>query len=133
MTAWCRVKGLNDKIREFEAIIDFNYSYSLMLRQDATDLGYSEASYRHSGWHELRPDRAPLVLTSRGIERTILVDLKEVSVGNLAAKNVRAVVLEYDLPPMVPVDMILGQTFLKNFKLGLDPRSCTLSLSRRWI
>lgn len=64
---------------------------------------------------------------------TILVDLKEVSVGNLAAKNVAAVVLEYDLPPMVPVDMILGQTFLKNFKLKVDSKSCTLSLSRRWI
>jgi predicted aspartyl protease len=133
MTAWCRVKGSNDKIRELEAAIDFNYSYCLMLRQDAADLGYSEASYRHSGWHELRPDRAPLVLTARGIERTILINLKEVSVGKLAAKNVAAVVLEYDLPAMVPVDMILGQTFLKNFKLGLDPRSRTLSLSRRWI
>ncbi len=133
MTVWCRVEGSNGKIREFEAMVDFNYSYCLMLRQDATDLGYSEASYRHSGWHELRPDLAPLVVTSRGIERTILICLKEVSVGNLAVKNVGAVVLEHDLPPMVPVDMILGQTFLKNFKLKVDPKSCTLNLSRRWI
>jgi predicted aspartyl protease len=127
------MKESNDKVRELEAIIDFNYSYCLMLRQDATDLGYSEASHRHSGWHELRPDRAPLVLTSRGIERTILVNLKEVSLGKLAVRNVAAVVLEYDLPSMVPVDMILGQTFLKNFNLRLDQRSCTLSLGRRWI
>jgi predicted aspartyl protease len=72
-------------------------------------------------------------LTSRGIERTVLANLKEVVLGRLAARNVAAVVLEYDLPPMVPVDMILGQTFLKNFNIRLDQRSCTLSLSPRWI
>jgi hypothetical protein len=129
VTVWCRLKGPNGKRRELKALLNFNYSYCMLLRQDAIDIGYPETSYQHGGWRELRPDRAPIILTFRGVERTILINLKEVAVGRLVAKDVDAVVLEYDLPPMAPVEMVLGWTFLKNFNLNLDPHSHSLSLT----
>jgi hypothetical protein len=129
MIVWSRIKGPKGVVRELPSLIDFNYRYCMLSRQDAIDVGYPETSYRHGGWHELRPDLSPLVLTFRGIERTILIKLNEVSVGKLKAKNVDAVVLEYGLPPMAPVDVILGWTFLKNFKIGTDPKSGILSLT----
>jgi predicted aspartyl protease len=128
ITVWCRIKGLNGKSRELKGLIDFNYQFCLMPRQDAMDLGYSDASQRHKGWYETRPDRAPLVLTFRGIERTIQINLKEIVVGRLVAKDVDTVVLEYDPPSLSPIDVILGWSFLQNFRITVDPKSKFLSL-----
>jgi hypothetical protein len=128
MIVWCRLRGPKGAARELRALIDHNYHYCLILRQDAIDLGYPETSYRHGGWYEFRPDRAPLVVTFRGIERTILINLTEISVGKLRARNVPTVVLEYDVPPMAPVDVILGLTFLEKFRITIDPESGVMSL-----
>lgn len=128
MIVWCRVKGPGNRIRELSSLLDINYAYCLMLRQDAVDLGYSHASYGHGTWGASFPDRAPLIVDMRSIEKTILVTLKEVSLGNLVAMGVDAVVLEFDLPPVIPFDMVLGWSFLKNFKLEVDPKSSSLTL-----
>ena len=129
MIVWCRVRGPRGRTRELSAVLDFNSAYCLMLRQDAIDVGYPEASHSHGTWRTARSDRAPLVVGLRGIERTILLTLKEVSIGELAARDVDAIVLEYDQSPSLPFDMILGWTFLRNFRLEVDPASSYLSLS----
>jgi len=129
MIMWCRVKGPHGRVRELSSVLDFNSAYCLMLRQDAVDVGYPEASYSHGTWRASHADRAPLIVNLRGIERTIRVTLKEVSIGELSAKDVDAVVLEYDQSPSLPSDIILGWTFLRNFRLEVDPASGYLSLN----
>jgi hypothetical protein len=129
MVVCCRVGGINNKFRELSALLDFNHVYCLMLRQDASDLGYSDASYQHRSWSGFCPDRAPVVLRPHGLERTILITLKEVSIGSLVARHVDAVVTELEFAPTAIFDMILGWSFLRNFKLEVDPKSNSLFLA----
>jgi hypothetical protein len=130
MIVWCRVRGPRGRTRELSTVLDFNSAYCLMLRQDAIDVGYPEASHSHGTWRTARSDRAPLIVGLRGIERTILVTLVEVSIGELAARGVDAIVLEYDQSPSLPFDMIPRWTLLRNFRLEVDPASGYLSLSQ---
>ncbi|HVP22440.1 MAG TPA: hypothetical protein VMS77_00855 [Conexivisphaerales archaeon] len=116
-------------MRELSCLLDFNYDLCYMLRQDASDLGYPEALLPHGSWMEFRPDKAPMVLGLRGIERSIQITLREVSLGGLAARDVLALVLEYDHPPSSPFDMVLGRSFLNSFKLEVDPKAGVLRLS----
>ena len=128
MVIWCRVKGNNGRTMELSCLLDFNFDYCYLGRQDASELGFPEATLPHGSWMEFRPDRAPMVLGMRGIERSIQLTLKEISVGELSVKDVDAVVLEFDHPPTSPFDMVLGRTFLKNFKVEIDPKAGVLRL-----
>ncbi len=69
-----------------------------------------------------------MVLGMRGIERSIQITLKEISIGNLTVKDVDSLVLEFDHPPLSPWDMVLGRTFLRSFKMEIDPKAGTLRL-----
>ncbi|MDG6902879.1 MAG: hypothetical protein JRM80_13100 [Nitrososphaerota archaeon] len=110
-------------------VLDQNFAYSVILSRDAVDLGYPQASYKPPDWSSIDRTQTPYVIGFRDIERSILVTLSKVSVGKLAAKNVEAIVLEQDLARMLPVDLVLGRTFLKKFKLTLNGKSGYLSLS----
>ncbi len=130
MLTICRVKGTNGMVRELTSILDFNSEYCAMFSNDALALGYTEASFRPSHWQKTHPDKAPFILDFRGIERSILFTLKEVSVGRMAAENVDTVLIELGIPRLVPFDMIIGRSFLKNFKMTIDMKKSSLSLSR---
>ncbi len=116
-------------VRELTAALDFNYPYCTILGPDAVDLGYPQAASKHVDEERLHPERTPWFTSLRGIDRGIMVTLPKVSVGHLTAKNVDAVVLELEHPRFVVVDVILGRTFLKNFKMTLDMKGRSLSLS----
>ena len=126
----CRVKGINGNVRELSSILDFNSEYCTIFSRDALALGYSEASFRPKQWQKLHPDRAPYILDFRGIERSVLLTLSEVSIGRMAAKNVDAVLVELDIPRIVPFDMILGRSFLKNFKLSVDVANGSMTINQ---
>ena len=130
MLAISRVKGSNCTVRELTSIFDFNSEYCAIFSRDALALGYSEASFRPKQWQKLHPDRAPYILNFRGIERSVLLTLSEVSIGRMTAKNVDAVLVELDLPRLVPFDMILGRSFLKNFKLSVDIANGSMTINR---
>jgi hypothetical protein len=123
-----RIRGQSKRVLELSSALDFNYAYTLLSRIDALSLGYPEADNRPEDYEAIRADRVPSVLGLRGIEIGILVTLKEVSIGNLIAKDVDAVVLKIEAPRMFPVDVILGWSFLKNFKLTFDLKSGCLTL-----
>ncbi len=120
MYVFARVKGPNGVVRELRAILDFNTPFCVMLSKDGVNLGYPEAALRPRDWEKSHPDRVPYIYDFRGIERSILVKLPEISLGRLTAKEVEAIVIELDLPRMLPVDLVLGRSFLTNFKLTLD-------------
>ena len=128
MLVMARVEGEGGRVREVTAAIDINYPYCMVLRADAIDLGYPRAANLHTDEWRDHPENTPWFTSLRGIDRGIIVPLHKVSVGNLEAKNVEAVALELEHPRLVIADMIIGRTFLKNFKLTVDFRKAQLSL-----
>ena len=123
-----RVKGRNGKTRELSAVFDANWPYCCLMKMDASQLGYIEVLNRPQEWASLRPDQVPTILDLRGMELCTIVSLGEVSVGSKVVKDVGAVVLELNAPQMIPVDLILGRTFLGRFKVTFDPGSRSVSL-----
>lgn len=128
MLVMARVEGEGGRVREVTAAFDFNYPYCTVLGQDAVDLGYPRAANKHTDEVRDHPEQTPWFTSLRGVDRGIIVNLHKVSVGGLEAKNVEAVVLELEHPRNVIVDMILGRTFLKHFKLTADLKKGYLSL-----
>ncbi len=129
MYVFARVKGKNGKVRELRCILDFNSHYSWILRKDAVDVGYPEVINRPEDYEALAMNRTPHVLSARGLELGILANLAEVSIGELKAQNVDAITLKLDIPLLLPLDLILGRTFLNNFKFSVDPKTETLEIS----
>jgi hypothetical protein len=120
MVVSVRIEGKNGFARELSAVLDINAPYCMVLSQDAIVLGYSAAANKPNDHARYYPDEVPSMTGLRGIERGIKVQLKKVSIGPLAATDVDALVFETGLPPKVYFDMILGRTFLKNFKFTVD-------------
>ena len=112
MLLMVRVEGKGGTVRELSAALDINHPYCGILTQDAIDLGYSQAANRHSDEERVAPERVPRLSSHRGLERGILVPLNKVSIGNLVARNVDAVVLEMEIPRLFTVDMTLVRSFV---------------------
>ena len=129
LVVFCRVQGPTGVTRELSALLDFNSTYCLMFAKDAIDIGYPAAANRPREWRSLRPDEAPYLLGMRGIESSILIKLKKMSLGNLICENVATTSLEMEPARMLPFDMILGRSFLKNFTVLYDGRAGLLTLS----
>jgi hypothetical protein len=128
MILFARVKGKNGRVRELSSILDFNSHYCWILRKDAVDIGYPEVINRPEDYESIAMQRTPHVISARGLEQGILAKLSEVSIGDLTARDVDALAFKLDIPLMLPIDIILGRTFLDNFKLTVDPKSRTLEL-----
>lgn len=128
MTVFCRLTGANGKVRETTAVISPNYEHCFVVKKDAAQIGYPSVTYRPEDWHDAKPDEVVRVITLRGIEMGVIFRIKEISVGPLKAENVEAVVTKTDLPHSVPVSMFLGRSFLKHFKLEVDPAAGTFTL-----
>jgi hypothetical protein len=126
-----RVEGKNGYVRELSAVLDINSPYCMVLSQDAIVLGYSAAANKPGDHARYYPDEVPSMTGLRGIERGVKISLKKVSIGPLAATDVDAVVFETGPQPKVVFDMILGRTFLKNFKMTVDFKNKSLSLTKR--
>ena len=123
-----RVEGLNGKVRELRAILDINSHFSLIFPVHAKTLGYEEAMAPISSYGKVFPNRVALYLGLLAIERGILINLKKVSIGKLEAENVETVIPEIPPSMWLPFDLILGRSFLKNFRLTFDGRNKYLIL-----
>lgn len=129
MTVMGRVSGSNGRTRELSAMLDLAWHYSYILKMDALQLGYQEVAHRPQEWASLKPNQVPYILGMRGVEICTLIMLKEVSVGSMKANEVEAIVPEMETPPTIPVDLILGRSFLKNFKLTVVEKHGYFSLT----
>ncbi|MDG6989123.1 MAG: hypothetical protein JRN21_07330 [Nitrososphaerota archaeon] len=129
MLVMCRVAGTGGRTRELSALVDFNSTHCLMFANDAVFLGYSDVANRAREWREVFPQKAPYLMSFRGVERGIMVRLKRVSIGHLAVEDVTAVSLEMEPSLLLPYDMVLGRSFLDKFKVTYDGKSKMLSIS----
>ena len=127
---FCRLKGPSGKTRETTALLVPSYERCVVLKKDAVQLGYPIVTLRPEDLHDTNPEEVVNVVSTRGIETATAITLKEVSVGDLKAEGVEAVVMKTQLPHSVPVGMFLGRSFLRHFRLEVDPSSGTFSLGQ---
>jgi hypothetical protein len=130
MLVTARLESESGVVRELTSIFDFNSPYCTILGRDAIDMGYSRAANRPSDEERDHPEDTIRFVTMSGIQRGIRVKLRKVSVGDLVARNVDAVALELEHPRFVTYDFLLGRTFLKNFKMTVDVKRKSLSLTK---
>ena len=128
MFVFARLKGQNGVVRELRSVMDFNSPYCVIFSRDGLALGHLEAVLRPGDWRKVHPEKVPYMFGFRNLERAILLNISEVSLGRLVAKDVGAVILELDLPLRLPVEMILGRTFLDHFKMTYDATRGIVSL-----
>lgn len=128
MLVSARVEGNKGTVRELSCVLDFNSPYCTILGVDAITLGFPHAANPPQDEERVRPGNVTRFTEMRGIERGIKVRLPKVSIGNLVARDVDAVVLELEHPRHITFDFVLGRTFLKNFKLTVDVGKGYLSI-----
>jgi hypothetical protein len=130
LTVICRLSGPSGFVRELQAAIDPNFEFCSLLRQDAAILGYPSVTYRPVDLRAIAGIQGtPGVVDSRGLEMGTKIKLKEVSVGRLKARDVETVVLYNEFPILYPVSAMLGRSFLANFKLTVDYKAGSFTLS----
>ena len=120
VTAFVQVVGFNNKVREFQAILDTGSTHSVISLKEALDLGY-DAYYP--------PDVGEVgtrVVMPRGILECKMITLKEVRLGELKVLGLEAVAI--GLPEQSGVIMLLGTNFLKSFKTTIDYGRGTLTI-----
>jgi hypothetical protein len=126
---FCRLKGEGGRVREVPAVLEPSFDACIILRGDAVQLGYGSVTYRPEDWQDTNPTEVSYITSIKGVELGTWVKLKEVSIGELRVENVDAVVTKMEFPGMIYAAAFLGRSFLKHFKLEVDPKSNTFSLT----
>jgi hypothetical protein len=129
LMVYCRLMGPTGRVREVPAILEPSFDTCLVLRGDAVQLGYPSVTYRPEDWQDTSPTEVSMVISIKGVELGTFLKLKEVSIGSLKAENVEAVVTKAEFPGMIHAAAFLGRSFLKHFKLEVDPKTNTFSLT----
>jgi hypothetical protein len=124
----CMVKGINDKVREVPALISISYSTSVISKISAAELGYLDATSRLQDLEELYHDRVKYFLTTKGIERAYILKLRLIRLCGITRRNFPVAILDEELNPHLPVDLILGLDFFKNRKISIDTVKKTISI-----
>ena len=129
LVVFCRMTGPTGRVREVQAVLEPSFDRCIVLKGDAVQMGYPSVTYRQEDWQDTSPTEVSMVISIKGVELGTYVTLKEVSVGSLKAENVEAVVTKAEFPGMIPASAFLGRSFLKHFKLEVDAKSNTFSLT----
>jgi hypothetical protein len=114
-TIFARLKGRNDTVREYQALISPASEYCLIPKVDAYRLGYPEAA-RDDIVNE--PPNLFRGVTYDGFWEGMLISMKEVSIGDFAVPNVDFIA--YDLPQASAFDVILGRSLLASSRMQID-------------
>jgi predicted aspartyl protease len=109
---FARFKGPKG-IREFRVVLDTGSTDCLIPLQDARALGYN-------AYFEpvTREGKGTLGISKTDIFETDEVVLEEVSVGNLVARNVKA--MAHELPRWSGIEGVLGISFLQHFNTHVN-------------
>ena len=112
---FARLRGRNDCVREYQALVSPAAEYSIVPKVDAFKLGYPEAA---RGNLVTQPANLFRGVTYGGYWEGSLVSMKEVAVGRMSASNVDFIA--YDIPQIAGFDVILGRSFLAPAKAVID-------------
>ena len=121
MSLFAKVKGPNGHVSELNCLLDPNTPFTVLFTRDGVNLGFPEAALRPRDWQKLHPDGVVYIAGLRGIEMTTALELTEIRLGDLVARNVKTVVLEMGLPRMFPFEMILGTLLPRQLQADARP------------
>lgn len=89
---------------------------------DAYRIGYPDAIIYSNVTGQIEAEKPEWAVTLSSLIQAPLIVLDEVSIGNLiVAKKVEA--LAYHPPEQAGAEVVLGRTFLKNFRFEYDPKA----------
>ena len=114
ITVFARIEG--EKTRRIKVALDTGATFVMIPWEVAEILGYNPGA----------SPKKRKIITASGIQHVPLVVLISMSVLEMEAHNVEALV--HNLPKESNVDGLLGLTFLRNFKICLDFRKGVLSI-----
>jgi len=125
-----KLVGANGFVREVAATLSLSYPISIINRTTAAELGYTEVTGRFQELEELFHDtRFKYFLTIKGIERAYIIKLRQVTLGQILRRNLPVAVLEEEINPHLPIDIILGLNFLKNMQIQINLKEHRLKLT----
>ncbi len=108
-----RIRGRNNAVREYFALLDHQSEYCIMPAVDAFRLGYPEAAKES----EPTPNLLRTV-TILGLADTPLIKVAEVTMGTISVKDVEF--LAFDAYQEGRCDVILGRSLLRDFVINID-------------
>jgi len=129
LMVFCRLTGPTGRVREVPAVLEPSFDACIVLKGDAVQLGYPSVTYRPEDWQDTSPTEVSMVTSIKGVELATFVTLKEVSIGSLKVENVKAAVTKAEFPGMIHAAAFLGRSFLDHFKLEVDPKAKTFTLT----
>lgn len=110
--AFARVKGKNGMTVELRCALSPASEQTIIGWKDALRLGYiPQFGARGGGIGAITP---------AGIIEARQLKLDEIRIGDIGATDVDALI--YELPEQAGVDLILGHSFLKHFRVTFDYR-----------
>ncbi len=119
ITLFVRIKG-EKGVREIRAVLDTGSQYCVIPLQDARQLGY-DAYFSPDD-----PGSGTIAVTKAELIEVDEIELEEVSVGDLVARNVKSLV--WGFPKLAGVEGLLGLSFLEHFRTSLDFKQGLLTI-----
>ncbi|MDG6906410.1 MAG: hypothetical protein JRN20_11560 [Nitrososphaerota archaeon] len=113
--AFVRVRGKNDRTREFRALIDPLSDYCIIPKPDAFWLGYPEAAQDDP---ITMPPNLTTIATNNGYAQAMLIKIREVDLNKSKLRNVDFLAL--DLQQVTGFDVVIGRNFLASLGLIVE-------------
>ncbi len=110
-----RLRGRNEIVREFSALVDVGAEYCIMPKVDAHLLGYREAALDNP---VTMPANTVTFSSYNGYFRAVMIRIAQLSLGSTSFENVEFVAS--DLPQTTGFDVVLGRSLLKFMRLEFD-------------
>jgi predicted aspartyl protease len=120
ITFFVKVKGKKGT-SELRAVLDTGAEYCVIPKYETRLLGYDTDFDEFTN-----PGEGTRAITIAGIIEGDELEIEEVQVADLVAKNIKAIVT--DLPNLGGVQFILGLSFLAKFKTAIDYSSGYLTI-----
>ena len=123
---FARLRGRNDCVREFNALVSPASDFSIVPKVDAYRLGYPEAARDDPVTDQPNLFRG---VTYSGYWEGMLISMKEVAIGRRSVYNVDFIA--YDLPQTVGFDVVLGRSFLAATGISINYEENVVRIRKR--
>ena len=121
-----RLKGQNNAVGEYLALVDAGSEYCILPKVDAYRLGYSDVARSDT---IVRAPNTTTFVTHIGYDKAPLIKMAQVDVGQLSFRDVEF--LAFDLPQVCGFDVVFGRSLLKFLRLEIDYGSGLLGIGKR--
>ncbi|MDG6901419.1 MAG: hypothetical protein JRM80_05600 [Nitrososphaerota archaeon] len=129
VSCFARVEGRTaGRVRELVAAISPTSRYCVMRRTDAAGLGLATANFPRP-----YPGTGNLEIAGslEGISEHEVIMVPRMTLAGLEATDVGTMLVEYSLPEVIGIDLVLGSTFFSKMKVIMDYSSGLVTVENR--